>query len=62
MQIRCRVESQSGPALYVHFRAAVGCLADLGWSLLTSEIAIDVIAFAFSGMEFEHLAGEGPLR
>jgi len=39
-----------------------GRATDSGMSLLTSEIAIDVIAFAFSEMEFEYLAGGGPLR
>ena len=53
-------------------RLAAGLMAehgratDSGTSLLTSEIAIDVIAWLgplpFQGMEFEHLAGEGPLR
>jgi len=57
MQIRCHVESRSGPALYVHFRAAVGCLAGLV-RLVSADVrdAIDVIAWLaplpFQGMEF----------
>jgi len=50
----------------VALMAEHGRATDSGTSLLASEIAIDVIAWLgplpFQGMEFEHLAGEGPLR
>jgi len=64
---RCHIESRSGPALYVHFRAAVGCLAGLV-RLVSADVrdGADVNAWLvplpFQGMVFEHLAGETFLR